>query len=73
MFLWTNGDTGEEFENQLCTASVWFDEHKDETIIYLGDSDVILFSLSGKINPEDADIMVEEAGWSIEGIDDEEE
>ena len=52
MFIWKNTETGEELKNESNQISVGSDGTGEITYAYLGNSNVILFSLSGNAEVE---------------------
>jgi len=71
-FMWYNTDTGERVESDDGHVQVDYDRHKDESVVYLGDTTVSIATLSGDIDMQTAVDVAKECGWTVIEVDEDE-
>jgi hypothetical protein len=66
VFVWRNTNTGEVVKADTPHATVTYDEVSDNTIVFIGETNVAAATISGEIDEKLADKMIKESGWIVE-------
>jgi hypothetical protein len=65
VFVWRNVSTGEVIKSDIPYATVSYNEHDDETMVFIGETNVAAAAISGKIDEKMADEIIKESGWTV--------
>lgn len=64
-YKWYNPDTGEEVLSDSNNIQYSYDEGNDESILFLGDTNVAISNISGEVDTGSAKEIGKELGWKV--------
>ena len=65
IWIWENKYTKEIVKADISFATISYDEHNDETMVFIGETNVVAATISGEIDENTADEILKENGWVV--------